>query len=132
MEYKVLYILTVRCTAVSCDEDLEAHMIIDIDEDAIYIQDKKILRKKMMEVESIKDEKDEMRLRVPFLIKEAAIIWIREIFIEIQKNGTFEMYNAAKEEWVKIMHLKYDQNWFIGEKKVEEWREEMKIVAEKL
>ena len=40
-----------------------------------------------MEVEIIKDEKDEMILRVPFLIKEAAIVWVREVFIEIQKKG---------------------------------------------
>ena len=74
MSKDVVYILAVRCNDSKCEEDLESHMIINVDENAIYIQDKKILRKNLMEVEIIKDEKDEMILRVPFLIKEAAIV----------------------------------------------------------
>lgn len=132
MDKNVIYILTVRCTDSKCEEDLECHMIIDVDTDAIYIQDKKILRKNLMEVEIIKDEKEEMILRVPFLIKEAAIVWVREVFVEIHKRGTADMYNAAKEEWLKIMHPKYDVKWFTGGRKVEEWREEMKSIVEKL
>lgn len=132
MEYNVLYILTVRCTAHSCEEDLECHKIIDVDTDAIYIPNKKILRKKMMKVEIIKNEKVEMILGVPFLIKEAAIVWVREVFVEIHKRGTVDMYNAAKEEWLKIMRPKYDVKWFTGGRKVEEWREEMKSIVEKL
>ena len=132
MDKNVIYILTVRCTDSKCEEDLECQNIIDVDADAIYIQDKKILRKKLMEVEIIKDEKEEMILRVPFLIKEAAIVWVREVFVEIHKRGTVDMYNAAKEEWLKIMHPKYDVKWFTGGRKVEEWREEMKSIVEKL
>ena len=132
MDKNVIYILTVRCTDSKCEEDLECQNIIDVDADAIYIQDKKILRKNLMEVEIIKDEKEEMILRVPFLIKEAAIVWVREVFVEIHKRGTVDMYNAAKEEWLKIMHPKYDVKWFTGGRKVEEWREEMKSIVEKL
>lgn len=132
MDKNVIYILTVRCTDSKCEEDLECQKIIDVDADVIYIQDKKILRKNLMEVEIIKDEKEEMILRVPFLIKEAAIVWVREVFVEIHKRGTADMYNAAKEEWLKIMHPKYDVKWFTGGRKVEEWREEMKSIVEKL
>ncbi|WP_026507225.1 hypothetical protein [Butyrivibrio sp. MC2013] len=132
MDKNVIYILTVRCSDSKCEEDLECHNIIDVDADAIYIRDKKILRKNLMEVEIIKDEKEEMILRVPFLIKEAAIVWVREVFVEIHKRGTVDMYNAAKEEWLKIMHPKYDVKWFTGGRKVEEWREEMKSIVEKL
>ncbi|WP_027204365.1 hypothetical protein [Butyrivibrio fibrisolvens] len=132
MSKDVVYILTVRCNDSKCEENLESHMIINVDENAIYIQDKKILRKNLMEVEIIKDEKDEMILRVPFLIKEDAIVWVREVFIEIQKRGTVDMYNAVKAEWLKIMHPKHDVKWFTGGRKVEEWREEMKSIVEKL
>ena len=132
MNKDVIYILTVRCNNSKCEEDLESHMIINVDENAIYIQDKKILRKNLMEVEIIKDEKEEMILRVTFLINEAAIVWVREVFVEIHKRGTVDMYNAAKEEWLKIMHPKYDVKWFTGGRKVEEWREEMKSIVEKL
>lgn len=132
MDKNVIYILTVRCTDSKCEEDLECQNIIDVDADAIYIQDKKILRKNLMEVEIIKDEKDEMILRVSFLIKEAAIVWVREVFIEIQKRGSVDMYNAVKAEWLKIMHPKHDVKWFTGGRKVEEWREEMKSIVEKL
>ena len=42
------------------------------------------------------------------------------------------MYNAAKAEWLKIMHPKHDKKWFTGGRKVEEWREEMKSIVEKM
>ncbi len=41
MNKGVIYILTVRCNDSKCEEDLESHMIINLDENAIYIQDKK-------------------------------------------------------------------------------------------
>ena len=53
MSKDVVYILTVRRNDSKCKEDLESHMIINVDENAIYIQDKKILRKNLMEVEII-------------------------------------------------------------------------------
>ena len=50
-----------------------------------------------------------MILRVPFLIKESAIIWLRAIFVEIQnKKGADALYEAAREEWLRIMMPKYD------------------------
>ena len=133
MEYKILYILTVRCTEDSCEADLECHNILDVNENDFIIQNKKIPRKSMMEIEHIRDEKNDMILRVPFLIKESALIWVREIFVEIQnKKGAAALYKAAREEWQRIMLPKYDTRWFTGGKKVEKWREEMKSLIEKL
>ena len=132
MEQKLLYVLTVKCTADSCEEDLEATVIDNTDDEAIYAGGKKYMKASLMEVEQIRADKEEMILRIPFVIKEAAIIWVREAFVLIQKNGTGEMYEAVKEEWRKIMHPKYDVHWFTGGKKVEEWREEMRLIADRL
>jgi hypothetical protein len=134
MEYTVLYVLTVRCTANECHEDLAVQKIINIDEDAVYTPDKKFLRSQLMEVEVIKMDKEgeAFILRIPFLKKESAIIWIREAFVIINEKGTRAMYAAALEEWRKIMHPYYDCRWFTGGKKVDEWRKEMKSIVEKL
>lgn len=132
MEYTLLYVLTVRCTAKSCEEDLSAYRISTVDEDMIYTDDKKYLRSSLMEVEIIKADDEEMILRVPFLIKEAAIIWIREVFIKIKEKGSKEMVEATDEEWRKIKHPKYDKNWFTGGKKVDAWKAEMRSVVDKL
>ncbi|SDA57947.1 hypothetical protein SAMN02910275_01363 [Butyrivibrio sp. INlla18] len=134
MDYKILYELTVRCTAHECSEDLTAYKIIDIDEEAVYTTDKKYIRSQLMEVDEIKIDKDgeEIILRVPFLKKESAIIWIREAFVIINEKGSRAMYAAALEEWRKIMHPYYDCSWFTGGQKVDEWRKEMKRIAERL
>ena len=132
MEYKILYVLTVRCTEHECEEDLACYKIVDIDEDMVYTSEKNYPRSKLMEVEAIKLDKEEIILRIPFLIKEAAIIWVREAYVEIKKNGSKAMYEAVKEEWLKIMHPKYDAHWFTGGKKVDEWRNEMRNIAKKL
>lgn len=132
MEYTLLYVLTVKCTSESCEEDLAVYRITSIDENAIYTDNKKYLRSALMEVVIIKADKEEMILRVPFLIKEAAIIWIREVFIKIKEKGTKEMIEATNEEWEKIKHPYYDKNWFTGGKKVEEWKAEMNSVVDKL
>ena len=132
MEYKILYVLTVKCTEHECQEDLACYKITDIDENAIYASDKTFPKASLMEVEDIKLDKEEIILRIPFLIKEAAIVWVREAFVEIKKAGSREMYEAAKEEWLKIMHPKYDGHWFTGGKKVEEWRHDMKAIVAKL
>ena len=57
---------------------------------------------------------------------------MREVFVNIHEYGTKEMHKAVKEEWQKIMHPYYDCKWFTGGQKVEEWREELKTIAEKL
>ena len=132
MEYKILYVLTVRCTEHECEEDLACYKIVDIDEDMVYTSEKNYPRSKLMEVEAIKIDKEEIILRIPFLIKEAAIIWVREAYVEIKKSGSKAMYEAVKEEWLKIMHPKYDAHWFTGGKKVDEWRNEMRNIAKKL
>lgn len=132
MEYKILYVLTVRCTEHECEEDLACYKIVDIDEDMVYTSEKNYPRSKLMEVEAIKLDKEEIILRIPFLIKEAAIIWVREACVEIKKSGSKAMYEAVKEEWLKIMHPKYDAHWFTGGKKVDEWRNEMRNIAKKL
>ena len=132
MEFKVLYVLTVKCTTEKCEEDLEAHLINDIDEEYIYVDVKKWKRSTLMEVEAIEKERDEIIVRVPFLIKEAAIIWIRQCLLYIKENGSAQMFEAAKEEWAHILHPKYDKQWITGGKKVEEWREEMRRLVEQL
>ena len=133
MEYKILYVLTVRCTEDNCEADLECHKILDVDENNFFIENRKIPKKSMMEIEHIRYEKEDMILRVPFLIKESAIIWLREIFVDIQKKkGAEALYEAAREEWLRIMPPKYDTKWFTGGKKVVKWREEMKSLIEKL
>ena len=132
MEYKVLYVLTVRCTEHECAEDLACYKIVDIDEDMVYTTEKNYPRPALMEVETIKLDKEEAILRIPFLIKEAAIVWVREAFVIIHDKCSLQMYEACKEEWRKIMHPKYDTHWFTGGKKVEEWRDEMKSLVKKL
>ena len=132
MEYKVLYVLTVKCTTEKCEEDLEAHLVNDIDEDFIYVDARKWKRSALMEIEAIEKERDEIIVRVPFFIKEAAIVWVRQCLLYIKANGSPEMFERAKEEWLHILNPKYDKQWFTGGKKVEEWREEMRKVAEKL
>lgn len=132
MEFKLLYELTVRCTEYNCEEELAYHKIIELDDEYVYTSDKKYSRSSLMEVEELKMEKDEMILRVYFLIKEAAIIWVREAFVKIHDKGTRAMYAEAENEWLRIMHPKYDGHWFTGGQKVEKWREEMKNLAARL
>ena len=61
----------------------------------------KLFLKKAIEVDEIKIDKDgeEIILRVPFLKKESAIIWIQEAFVIINEKGSRAMYAAALEEW---------------------------------
>ncbi len=132
MDYKLLYVLTIRCTELSCEEDLAVYKIVRFNENELYTADRKYLRKDLMELEKIKVDKSEIIIRVPFLIKEAAIVWVREIFLEIKKNGTKEMSDLVNEEWLKILHPKYDTRWFTGGKTVKKWGEEMKRLANKL
>lgn len=132
MEFKNIYELTVRCTAKECEEDLAVHKVTDIDDEFVYFAGKKVLRNMLMEPEAIKREDEEFIYRVIFFGKEAGIVWVREIFVKIHEYGTKEMYEVIKEEWCRIMHPYYDCKWFTGGKKVEEWRREMKAIAEKL
>lgn len=132
MEYKLLYVLTVKCTPEKCEEDLECHLIRSYDVDAIYTDVKTWKRSSLMEVEVIEKEKEELIVRVPFLIKEAAIVWVRECFLYIKDHGAQSLINNVNAEWMKIMQPDYDCRWFTGGKKVEEWREEMRRLAEKL
>ncbi len=132
MDYTILYVLTVRCTNTKCEEDLAGYLITDIDDIAIYTEERKYLREKLMYVEDIKIDSEEIILRIPFLIKEAAIIWVRDAFIRIKERGTKEMAAATYEEWRKILHPYYDAQWFTGGKKVETWREEMRELIDKL
>lgn len=132
MEQKCIYELTVRCTAKSCEEDLAVSPVTNIDDEYIYFSNKKISRDHLMEPEPIKLEDEEIIYRVTFFIKEAAIVWVREVFIKIHEHGTRQMYEATKEEWLKIMHPNYDCKWFTGGQKVKEWRKDMKTIAEKL
>ena len=132
MEYSILYVLTVKCTTEKCEEDLEYHVIRTDDENAIYTDDKSWKKSSLMEIEVIENEKEEIIVRIPFVIKEAALVWVRECFLYIKKHGTKELGDAVDEEWGKILRPKYDHTWFTGGKKVEEWREEMRRLAEKL
>ena len=132
MEQKCIYELTVRCTAKSCEEDLAVYAVTDIDDEYIYFDGKKIFKEMLMEPVPIKLGDGEIIYRVTFFIKEAAIVWVREVFIKIHEHGTREMYNAIKEEWNKILHPYYDCKWFTGGQKVEEWQKEMKAITERL
>ena len=72
----------------------------------LYIQNQQM---PLRQIEHIRDEKDDMILRVPFLIKESALIWVREIFVEIQKKGRSRIVQSgqrgmAKNYATKIRH----------------------------
>ncbi len=134
MEYKVLYVLTVRCTPEKCEEDLECLVIRNIDEKYVYTSDRQYERKSLMNVDVIEKEWQEIIVRTVFFIKEAAIIWVRECFLRIKdiKKWQPEFREVVNAEWQKILNPGYDTKWFTGGKKVEEWREEMRRLAEKL
>lgn len=59
MDYKVLYILTVRCSDKRCEEDLACYKIEKSDENAIYIMDEMGLRELVTHLD------DEARCLVP-------------------------------------------------------------------
>lgn len=139
METKILYILTVKCSQDDCELDLECHGIYEIDSNYIYLKADKISREKIMQVEVLEDgkkERSESRkqiiVRIAFLIKEAAIVWVRECFMYIKKNGTKNMAEACTDEWIKILNPNYDTAWFTGGKKVDQWKEEMRLLADNL
>lgn len=136
MQYNVLYVLTVKCTTEKCEEDLECHMIRADDDKAIYTDDRAWKKSALMEIQVIEKEKREIIVRVPFVIKEAALIWVRECFTYIKmfsdRYEVKELAEAVDKEWLKILRPKHDITWFTGGKKVEEWREEMRSLAEKL
>ena len=132
MEFKIIYVLTVRCTDHKCEEDLACYPIYEIDEAFVYAADKKYAINKLAGVETIEKNNGLMILRVPFLIKEAAIVWVRDVFIEIFKHGTPRMKEAVRTEWMRIISPEYDCRWFTGGEKVEQWKEEMKSIVEKL
>ncbi|MBE5917582.1 MAG: hypothetical protein E7273_12170 [Pseudobutyrivibrio ruminis] len=132
MEYTLLYILTIRCDNSKCEEDLELHRITDVDEEKLYLRDGFVYRDKLMKMEIIKENKREIICRVPFVIKEAAIVWVREILMYIRKRGTEAMYYAVNDEWMRILDPRYDVRWFTGGAKVEAWRKEMLEIAAKL
>ncbi|WP_027216825.1 hypothetical protein [Butyrivibrio fibrisolvens] len=126
MEYKVLYVLTVKCTTEKCEADLEAHWVTYIDEDFIYVDIRKWKQSALLELEVIEKEKDEIIVRIPFFIKEAALVWVRQCLLYIKNNGSRQLANRAKEEWAHILNPGYDEHWFTGGKKAEEWRDEMR------
>lgn len=132
MDYCILYVLTVRCTTEKCEEDLECNLIRTDDESAIYTDVKTWKKSSLMDVEVLEKEKEEIIARVPFVIKEAALVWVRECFMYIKKHGAKELGENVNKEWRRIMDPDYDCRWFAGGKKVEEWREEMRRLAEKL
>ena len=132
MDEKCLYELTVRCTEDECQEDLAIYKVDKIENGIIYAGPKIVSNKSLMKVERIKVDSGEMILRVPFFGKEAALVWIRDIFLTIREKGTPGMYYVAKDEWMKILNPKYDVNWFTGGQKVEEWRQEIEQLASKL
>ena len=74
MEYSILYVLTVKCTTEKCEEDLEYHVIRTDDENAIYTDDKSWKKSSLMEIEVIENEKEEIIVRIPFVIKEVCLI----------------------------------------------------------
>ncbi|SDB14055.1 hypothetical protein [Butyrivibrio sp. INlla16] len=131
-DHTILYVLTVKCTVDKCEEDLECHLISQIDDAYICTEVRNWKKKSLMEVEVIEKEKEEIIVRTPFLIKEAAIIWVRECMMYIKEHGSKELIKAVNTEWLRILDPEYDCEWFTGGRKVEEWREEMRRVAEKL
>lgn len=132
MEYKILYVLTVRCDEKKCEEDLACYKIEKVDEEAVYLKNKKVLKDTLMEIEVVNSWYDEKIIRVSFLIKEAAIVWVRECFMYILKKGSAEMKVAAKREWQEILNPEYDCFWFTGGQKAEQWLLEMKTIAKEL
>lgn len=132
MEYRILYVLFVRCTAKKCAIDLQLHEITEVTDDYIHVGIKAYNRSELMEVESIRFTEDLVILRIPFLKKEAAIVWVREALMMICTKGSPQMKDAARSEWLNIINPDYDQEWFTGGKKVEEWRAEMREIAKDL
>ena len=132
MDYQILYVLTVRCDAKKCEEDLACYKIKKVDDEAVYFENKKISRDSLMEIEVVNSWYDEKIIRVPFLIKEAAIIWVRECFMYILKKGTPEMKIATRREWQEILNPDYDCFWFTGGQKAEQWLIEMKRIISEL
>ncbi len=132
MEYKVLYVLTVRCDAKKCEEDLACYKVEKVDEEAVYLENQRIPRDALMEIEVVECYNGAKIIRVPFLIKEAAIIWVRECFMHILKKGTAEMKDATRREWQEILDPFYDCFWFTGGQKAEKWLLEMKTIANDL
>ncbi len=132
MEDKTLYVLTVRCTANKCEEDLACYKIVNVDDENVYIENKEIPRDSLMEIEVVNSWYDEKIIRVPFLIKEAAIVWVRECFLYILKKGSAEMKVAIRREWQEILNPEYDCFWFTGGQKVEQWLLEMKSITREL
>ena len=132
MDYKILYVLTVRCTDQRCEEDLECHQVIDTDDDNIYIKGKRIPRDSLMNIKVINGWNGEQIVQISFFIKEAAIIWIRECFIYILRKGTADMKSAVRREWTNLLDPTFDCMWMPGGKKAEQWLEEMKKIAREI
>jgi len=132
MEQTILYVLTVKCTTEKCEEDLECHLIRSMDDSAVYTDVRTWKKSDLMEVEVIEKEKEEIIVRTPFLIKEAALVWVRECFLYIKEKGTRELKERVNAEWLCIMNPDYDARWFTGGRKVKEWREEMRRLADSL
>ena len=59
-----------------------------------------------------------------------------EEYLETQKIVNIDiekrMKEAVRTEWMRIISPEYDCRWFTGGEKVEQWKEEMKSIVEKL
>ena len=133
MKYRLLYVLMIRCTEQTCKEDLSCYPISAIDENTIYTAVHEYPLDSIMDLEVIKKSNEEIILRVPFFVKEAAILLLREAFLFIrEKSHNRKMEEAAKREWVNIGNVDYDPFWCTGGKNVEEWKKELKKETDEL
>lgn len=132
MNFDFIYELTVRCTEQRCEEDLAYYPIRAVDESLVYTDNKNYAKNKLAAIEIIEKDKRFMIMRIPFLIKETAIVWVRDVFAEMLKHGTPRVQEAVRTEWMRIISPDYDCKWFTGGEKVEQWKEEMRSIVDRL
>ncbi len=140
MESKILYQLTMRCDSKQCELDLALYGIQDVDDEYVYLSQKKVKRSILGDVSADYSDDGAILLRSFFMPKEAALIMVRRMFIYFYKrsipmadggaNFSYQRFRAmarlVEAEWGKLLYPEYDSSWFLGGLKSDVWEQEFK------
>ena len=118
----ILYQLTMYCDSERCELDFVAEMIIGADSKWVYLKDRKISRENLGKVCS-RYSLNKVLLTAFFMPKEAVLVIVRQMCLFIYVNCT-NLFEAVKAEWAKIRLPQYDERWFLGNEKANEWEKE--------
>lgn len=127
MRTGILYQLTMRCDFEHCELDFGFRKIMKVDSAYVYLKDRKVRREYLGTIIP-QYSLNKVLLTSFFIPKETVLIIVRQmcLFLYYECGALFK---SAELEWEKLRFPSYDEQWFAGNVKAEQWEKEFRQQA---